>query len=60
MSEKDKETILFHQIRYTRIIKQGYNDDLTDKEKVELFLEINELGTKMSDEHIAKIKKEYL
>lgn len=60
LSEKDKETILFHQIRYTRIIKQGYNDDLTDKEKVELFLEINELGTKMSDKHIEKIKEEYL
>lgn len=60
LSEKDKETILFHQIRYTRIIKQGYNNDLTDKQKIELFLEINELGTKMSDEHIAKIKKEYL
>ena len=60
LSEKDKETILFHQIRYTRIIKQGYNNDLTDKEKVELFLEINELGTKMSDKHIEKIKEEYL
>lgn len=60
LSEKDKETILFHQIRYTRIIKQGYNNDLTDKEKVELFLEINELGTKMSEEHLKKIKKEYL
>ena len=60
LSEKDKETILFHQIRYTRIIKQGYNNDLTDKEKIELFLEINELGTKMSEEHLKKIKKEYL
>lgn len=60
LNEEDKKTILFHQIRYTRIIKQGYNNDLTDKEKVELFLEINELGTKMSDKHIKKIKEEYL
>lgn len=60
LNEEDKKTILFHQIRYTRIIKQGYNNDLTDKEKVELFLEINELGTKMSDKHIEKIKEEYL
>lgn len=60
LSEEDKKTILLHQVRYTRIIKQGYNDDLTNKEKVELFLEINELGTKMDDKHIEKIKKEYL
>lgn len=60
LNEEDKKTILFHQVRYTRIIKQGYNNDLTDKEKVELFLEINELGTKMSDKHIEKIKEEYL
>ena len=60
LNEEDKKTILFHQIRYTRIIKQGYNNDLTDKEKIELFLEINELGTKMSDKHIENIKEEYL
>ena len=60
LSEEDKKTILFHQVRYTRIIKQGYNNDLTDKEKIELFLEMNELGTKMSDKHIEKIKEEYL
>ena len=60
LNKEHKKTILFHQVRYTRIIKQGYNNDLTDKEKVELFLEINELGTKMSDKHIEKIKEEYL
>ena len=60
LSEEDKKTILFHQIRYTRIIKHGYNTDLTDKEKIELFLEINELGTKMADKHIEKIKEQYL
>lgn len=60
LNEEDKKTILFHQVRYTRIIKQGYNNDLTDKEKIELFLEMNELGTKMSDKHIEKIKEEYL
>ena len=60
LSEEDKKTILFHQVRYTRIIKQGYNNDLTDKEKIELFLEMNELGTKMSDKHIEKIKEQYL
>ena len=60
LNEEDKKTILFHQIRYTRIIKHGYNTDLTDKEKIELFLEINELGTKMADKHIEKIKEQYL
>ena len=41
-------------------IRTKFGNDLTDRQKIELFLEINELGTKMSDEHIAKIKKEYL
>ena len=59
LSYTDKETIMFHTIRYTRICKFN-RENLTNSEKVELFLEINELGTKMSDKHIEKIKEEYL
>lgn len=43
-------------VRYTRIEKLG-RTDLTINEKIQLFLEINELGTKMSDEHIQRVKE---
>lgn len=59
LSNEDRKIILNHNIRYTRIAKLNMID-LTDKEKVELFLEINELGTKMSDEHIKEIKEKFL
>lgn len=60
LNAKDKIEILFMNVKATEITPRKWNNDLTDKQKIELFLEINELGTKMSDEHIAKIKKEYL
>lgn len=60
LNAKDKIEILFMNVKATEITPRKWNNDLTDRQKIELFLEINELGTKMSDEHIAKIKKEYL
>lgn len=48
--------ILYHPIHYTRIEKINQTD-LTLEQKIELFLEINELGTKMSEEHIEKVKE---
>lgn len=30
------------------------------KQKVELFLQVNEYGQKVSDEHLAKIKEEFI
>ena len=59
LSFQDKKHILNHTIRYTQIKKRDLGN-LTEVEKVELFLEINELGTKMSDEHIKNIKEKYL
>lgn len=59
LSYKDKETIMFHTVRYTRLCRRN-RDNLSNKEKIELFLEINELGTKMSDKHIKEIKEKFL
>lgn len=56
LCRKDSDFISCHEVRYTRIEKIGHSD-LTDNEKIELFLEINELGTKMSDKHIEKVKE---
>lgn len=60
LNAKDKIEILFMNVKATEITPRKWNNDLTDKQKIELFLEINELGTKMSEEHLKKIKKEYL
>jgi len=60
LNSKDKIELLYANVKATEITPRKFGNDLTDKQKIELFLEINELGTKMSDEHIAKIKKEYL
>lgn len=62
LSIEDKKNILYRNLKYTNIEKNKIDneDNLTDKEKIELFLEINALGTKMSDEHIKKLKEQFL
>lgn len=39
--------------------KKGFSE-MSLKQKVELFLQINEYGQKVSDEHLAKIKREFI
>ena len=39
--------------------KKGFSE-MSLKQKVELFLQINEYGQKVSDEHLSKIKKEFI
>lgn len=56
LSAKDRYFIIRHDVRYTRIEKLDH-DNLSDNEKIELFLEINELGTKVSQEHLDKVKE---
>lgn len=56
LNPKDFNFIIGHKVNYTRIEKWNQTD-LTLQEKIELFLEINALGTKMSDEHIEKVKE---
>ena len=60
LNGKDKIELLFMDVKAIEILPRKFSNQLTDKQKIELFLEINELGTKMSDEHIEKIKREYL
>ena len=52
---------MYRNLKYTNIEKNKIDDEdnLTNKEKIELFLEINVLGTKMSDEHIKKLKEQF-
>ncbi|MGL5578785.1 MAG: DUF262 domain-containing protein [Fusobacteriaceae bacterium] len=56
LSQSDCNFLMNHAVRYTEIRKLD-SSDLTLEQKIELFLEINELGTKMSDEHISKVKE---
>lgn len=60
LNAKDKREILFMNVKATEITPRKWGNDLTDEQKIGLFLEINELGTKMSEEHLKKIKTEYL
>lgn len=60
LNGKDKIELLFMDVKAIEILPRKFSNQLTNKQKIELFLEINELGTKMSDEHIEKIKTEYL
>lgn len=39
--------------------KKGFSE-MSLKQKVELFLQVNEYGQKVSDEHLAKIKEEFI
>ena len=54
LSREDNRFILGLNAKYTMI--RGIRRNLTDVEKIELFLEINELGTKMDDRHLQKVK----
>lgn len=56
LSLKDKITFYNTNVKYTEYISRKSDDVFTLKLKIDLFLEINELGTKMSDEHIQKVK----
>ncbi|MGL5050168.1 MAG: DUF262 domain-containing protein [Fusobacteriaceae bacterium] len=55
LNREDSNMFINHEVRYTDIRKVD-GTDLTKKQKIELFLEINELGTKMSEEHLTKVK----
>lgn len=55
LSAEDRTFILKHNVNYTRIEKLD-NKNLSDEDKIELFLEINELGTKVSQEHLNRVK----
>ncbi|MGL5752055.1 MAG: hypothetical protein ACRCXT_16095, partial [Paraclostridium sp.] len=56
LSSDDTRYILRLDVRYTRI-ECICGRNLTLDEKIKLFLEVNELGTKMSEKHIEKVKE---
>ena len=43
-----------HRVVYTRVMNRANSSDLKLETKIQLFLEINLLGTRMSDEDLAK------
>lgn len=54
LSAEDTGKFLSYDIRYTRIL--SYDGKIPEDFKMEYFLEINEKGTKMSEEQIDKVK----
>lgn len=55
--EKDQKFLFKHDVKKTRIMPRDIAEDVSIKDKIDIFLEINEKGTKMSDEHLDNIKK---
>ena len=55
LHKSDKKN--FNLLRVNVTEYSSLEDKIDDKTKIELFLEINELGTKMSEEHLEKIRK---
>ena len=56
LNKKEKfkfETLIISIVEYST---PNLDSDISDKDIIELFLEVNELGTKMSTEHLEKIK----
>ena len=56
LNKKEKfkfETLIISIVEYST---PNLDSDISDKDKIELFLEVNELGTKMNTEHLEKIK----
>lgn len=57
--DQDKKYLLRFDVKYTRIMPNRLNENLSLKDRLQIFLEINYLGTKMSDEHLLKIRGLY-
>ena len=63
LSLGDVSRLMYAPFKYKRVKyydkKKGFSK-MTIKQKVELFLQINEYGQRVSEEHLAKIKSKYL
>lgn len=63
LSLGDVSRLMYSPFKYRRIQyydkKKGFSE-MTIEQKVELFLQINEYGQRVSEEHLAKIKSKYL
>ena len=55
--EKDQRFLIKHDVKETRIMSRDISKEVPIKDILDIFIEINEKGTKMSDDHLKKIKK---
>ena len=62
LSSGDVSRIMNSPFKYKQVKYYDKNglSEMSLEQKVELFLQINEYGQKVSDEHLAKIKEEYI
>ena len=54
LTAEDQFFFTHHKVVYTRVMNRTNSEDLKLETKIQLFLEINMLGTRMSDEDLAK------
>lgn len=54
LTAEDQFFFTHHKVVYTRVMNRANSSDLKLETKIQLFLEINLLGTRMSDEDLAK------
>lgn len=54
LTDEDQFFFTHHKVVYTRVMNRANSEDLKLETKIQLFLEINMLGTRMSDEDLAK------
>lgn len=55
--EKDQRFLIKHDVKETRIMSRDISKEIPISDILDIFIEINEKGTKMSDNHLKKIKK---
>lgn len=60
ITNNDQRYIWGHPVKYTRVINNDNFEDIAPETKWRLFQEINALGTKLSDEDIARAEKHLL
>lgn len=56
--DKDQRFIMYHDVRYKRIMSRHGSKDIDKKYKLMLFLEMNLLGTRMDEAHLKKIESQ--
>ena len=55
--EKDQRFLIKHDVKETRIMSRDISKEVPIGDILDIFIEINEKGTKMSDDHLKKVKK---
>lgn len=57
--DEDKTFLLYLNVNYTRVMPIKLNTNVSLKDRLEIFLEVNYLGTKMRDEHLKNVLAMY-